>query len=245
MGSGKTQKIFDERKSLVFIVLSSIFIASMTMLNILGTSRFVDLSYVFFGIEIPMIVAIGVLPYPITFLCTDFISELYGPKKASRVVWSGLIVNIWLAFIVWIAGILPEFTSSSSSEASNDAFMTIRGLSLSTIFASMTAYLLAQHSDVHVFHFFKNLTKGKYLWIRNNASTMISQLIDTVSVILITHFLTRSIPLPEGKGEAEGLFLLILYAYIFKFIVALLDTPFFYIGVKYLRSYLGVKDDSS
>tara|TARA_B100000315_G_C14356050_1_gene486235 strand:+ start:52 stop:789 length:738 start_codon:yes stop_codon:yes gene_type:complete len=244
MGSAKSQKIFDERKSLVFIILSSIFIASMTMLNVLGTSRFVDLSCVFFGVEIPIIVAIGVLPYPITFLCTDFISELYGPEKASRVVWSGLIVNIWLAFVVWIGGILPEFTSSSSSEASNDAFMTIRELSLGAIFASMVAYLLAQHSDVRIFHFFKNLTKGKYLWIRNNASTMISQLIDTVSVILIVHFLTHSIPLPEAKSEAEGLFFLILYAYIFKFIFALLDTPFFYIGVKYLRSYLGVQGDS-
>ena len=245
MKSIEMESVFEERKARVFIILASIFIASMTMLNILGTSRFLDLSFVIFGTTIPVIVAVGVLPYPITFLCTDFISEIYGRKKATQVVWAGLIVNVWLAFIVWIAGILPEFTSSSSSEASNDAFMTIRGLSLSTIFASMTAYLLAQHSDVHVFHFFKNLTKGKYLWIRNNASTMISQLIDTVSVILITHFLTRSIPLPEGKGEAEGLFLLILYAYIFKFIVALLDTPFFYIGVKYLRSYLGVKDDSS
>ena len=244
MSSPVSQKVFEERRFLVFLITSSIFIASMTMLNILGTSRFLDLSFVFLGINIPMVVAIGVLPYPITFLCTDFISELYGREKAVRVVWAGLIVNIWLAFIVWIGGVLPGFTSSNLSEDSNNAFMTIRTLSLGTIFASMIAYFFAQYSDVVTFHFFKKLTKGKYLWLRNNASTMTSQLIDTVFVILITHFLTRSIPLQEGKSEIAALFSLIGYAYIFKFIFALFDTPFFYIGVKYLRPYLGVKNDS-
>jgi len=244
MSSSASQKIFEERRFLVFLILSSIFIASMTILNILGISRFLDLSFVFFGIDVPMIVAIGVLPYPITFLCTDFISELYGREKASRVVWAGLIVNIWLAFIVWIGGVLPGFTSSNLSETSSDAFMTIRTLSLGIIFASMIAYFLAQHSDVIVFHFFKKLTKGRYLWLRNNASTMTSQLIDTISVILIAHFLTHSLPLQEGKSESAALFSLIGYAYIFKFIFALFDTPLFYIGVKYLKPYLGVKDDS-
>lgn len=244
MSSQISQATFQKRRVFVFVILSSIFIASMTMLNILGISRFLDLSFVFFGTNVPMIVAIGVLPYPITFLCTDFISELYGREKASRVVWAGLIVNIWLAFIIWIGGALPGFTSTSLSETSNNAFMTIRALSLGIIVASMIAYFLAQYSDVFIFHFFKKLTKGRYLWLRNNASTMTSQLIDTISVILISHFLTHSLPLQEGKSVVEGLFALIGYAYIFKFIFALFDTPFFYIGVKYLKPYLGVRDDS-
>ena len=160
MSSQISQATFKKRRVFVFVILSSIFIASMTMLNILGISRFLDLSFVFFGTNVPMIVAIGVLPYPITFLCTDFISELYGREKASRVVWAGLIVNIWLAFIIWIGGALPGFTSTSLSETSNNAFMTIRALSLGIIVASMIAYFLAQYSDVLIFHFFKKLTKG-------------------------------------------------------------------------------------
>ena len=67
--------------------------------------------------------------------------------------------------------------------------------------SSMIAYFLAQYSDVKIFHFIKKLTKGKHLWLRNNASTLVSQLIDTICVISITHFLSKSIPLPEGKSE--------------------------------------------
>ena len=225
----------NKRSTAVYIILAGIFISSMTMLNILGTSRFVDLSFVFFGIEIPVIVAIGVLPYPITFLCTDLISELYGKKKATLIVWTGLVVNIWLAIVLWLGGIAPEFTTSSESISTNNAFMTIRSLALGTIIASMIAYFLAQYIDVSVFHFLKNLTHGKYLWIRNNGSTMVSQLVDTTAVIFITHYLTYSIPIPEGKSEVEGLITLVLYAYIFKFIAALVDTPIFYISVKYLK----------
>ena len=231
----------NKRSTAVYIILAGIFISSMTMLNILGTSRFVDLSFVFFGIEIPVIVAIGVLPYPITFLCTDLISELYGKKKATLIVWTGLVVNIWLAIVLWLGGIAPEFTTSSESISTNNAFMTIRSLALGTIIASMIAYFLAQYIDVSVFHFLKNLTHGKYLWIRNNGSTMVSQLVDTTAVIFITHYLTYSIPIPEGKSEVEGLITLVLYSYIFKFIAALVDTPIFYISVKYLKKY--IKED--
>ena len=241
MSSQISKKVFEERRAAVFLLLSSVFIASMTMLNILGTSRFLDLSFELLGIQIPVIVAVGVLPYPITFLCTDFISEIFGRKKASQVVWAGLIVNIWLAFIVWLAGALPDFKTTELSESSNNAFMVIRQLSLSTIAASMIAYFLAQYSDVRIFHFFKEKTKGKHLWLRNNASTMFSQFVDTVSVILITHILTRSIPLPEEKSEIEGLAFLIINAYVFKFFFAVLDTPILYAGVKYLRNYLGLE----
>ncbi|MFL2630862.1 MAG: queuosine precursor transporter [Thermodesulfobacteriota bacterium] len=239
-----TEKDIERRSRIVLLVLVAIFISSMTMLNLLGTSRFLDLSFNLFGLEIPMIVAVGVLPYPITFLCTDFISELYGKEKASEIVWVGLVVNAWLALILWIGGALPGFTAGELSENSNNAFMTIRKISLGTIAASMIAYFAAQTTDVQVFHFLKKKTKGSGLWIRNNGSTMVSQLIDSVCVISITYFLTHSIPLPEGKSELEGLIILIGYSYIFKLVFAALDTPIFYFGVKYLRVYLRRKDDS-
>ena len=199
------------RRLATYIILAGIFISSMTMLNILGTSRFIDLSFNIFGFNFPLIVAIGVLPYPITFLCTDLISEIFGKKRATIIVWTGLVVNLWLGLILWLGGIAPEFTTSSESIDTNNAFLTIRHLALGTITASMVAYFLAQYIDVSVFHFLKNLTKGKYLWIRNNGSTMISQLVDTSAVILITHFLTYSIPLPKDKSELMGLMTCLLY----------------------------------
>jgi uncharacterized integral membrane protein (TIGR00697 family) len=121
--------------------------------------------------------------------------------------------------------------------------MAIRELALGTIIASMVAYFLAQYFDVIIFHFFKKLTKGKHLWLRNNASTMVSQLVDTTSVICITHFLTGAIPIPEDKPVFIGLIMLIGYAYIFKFVFALLDTPIFYILTKYLRNYLKIENN--
>ena len=241
---GKNIFKFENAKQLtVYMVLAAIFISSMTMLNILGTSRFLDLSFSFFDTKIPMIVAIGVLPYPITFLCTDLISEIYGKERAKTIVWIGLVVNLWLGFILWIGGNLPEFTTSAQSMESNNAFMTIRNLALGTITASMIAYFLAQYIDVIVFHYLKSLTKGRYLWIRNNGSTMISQLVDTSAVILITHYLTGAIPLPKNMSTFDGLMLLIFYGYIFKFFFALVDTPIFYFAVKYIKKYLNAKDD--
>ena len=231
------------RRLATYIILAGIFISSMTMLNILGTSRFIDLSFNIFGFNFPLIVAIGVLPYPITFLCTDLISEIFGKKRATIIVWTGLVVNLWLGLILWLGGIAPEFTTSSESIDTNNAFLTIRHLALGTITASMVAYFLAQYIDVSVFHNIKNLTKGKYLWIRNNGSTMISQLVDTSAVILITHFLTYSIPLPKDKSELMGLMTLIFYAYLFKFFAALIDTPIFYMAVKFLKKYLSEKNE--
>ena len=138
---------------------------------------------------------------------------------------------------------MPEFTTSTESIDTNNAFLTIRHLALGTITASMVAYFLAQYVDVTVFHYLKNLTAGKYLWIRNNGSTMVSQLIDTSAVILITHFLTYSIPLPQDKSEFMGLLTLIFYAYLFKFFAAVIDTPIFYLAVSFFKKFLNEKNE--
>ena len=95
------------RRERVFLLLAGLFLGSMTMLNILGISRFVDLSFDLFGITIPMALAVGVLPYPVTFLCTDFISELYGQDRANYLVWVGLVLNAWVVAFLWLGGVLP------------------------------------------------------------------------------------------------------------------------------------------
>ena len=106
----------EKNKAIIFLILSGFFLGSITLLNILGTSKFIDYSFNFLGSQIPFVIAIGVLPYPITFLCTDLISELYGKKRANWVVWMGLALNIWVMFFIWLAGILdpPEQILSNS-----------------------------------------------------------------------------------------------------------------------------------
>ena len=224
------------RREWLFLILSGSFLGTLAMLNILGITRFLDLSFTVFGVTVPMPLAVGVLPYPLTFLCTDLISELYGQRRANSVVWMGLALNLWVAFILWLGGVLPGVDNGGSEHAG--VFMEVRTLTFGAVTASMIAYITAQFVDVQLFHFWKRLTKGKHLWLRNNGSTLISQLVDTVAVILITHYAAHALPIDEGRPLAEQLFTFIASGYVFKLVAALLDTGPFYFTAGGLRRYL-------
>lgn len=238
------------RSDKVFLILTSFFLGSLTMLNILGTSRFIDFSFTFFSLEIPFVLAIGVLPYPMTFLCTDLISELFGKKRANFVVWLGLLLNLWVIFIVWLGGALDAPMSLSNGELPLNVtdgevivphgyeFYHIRKLTLGATAASMIAYLTAQFIDVQIFHFLKKKTNGKMLWLRNNVSTLVSQLVDTSAVILITYYYANGLPLNEDGTLTHPLIYFILSGYVFKVVVALLDTLPFYIATRQLKKYI-------
>lgn len=232
------------RRERVFLVLAGLFLGSMTMLNILGVSRFIDLSFDFFGHRIPMLLAVGVLPYPITFLCTDFISEFYGRRRATFVVWVGMGLNLWVVFFLWLGGLLPPApeldlaTGLPPTDAYDFAFYRIRMLTMGAVLASMVAYLAAQFCDVFLFHFWKRLTRGRHLWLRNNGSTLVSQFVDTFMVITITHFFARALPIDPGQPIWHQLWIFIGSGYVFKAVVAMLDTLPFYLGVRWLSRYL-------
>lgn len=241
------------RRERVFLVMAGLFLGTLAMLNILGISRFIVLASAGgdsgwqWGVpgEITFALAVGVLPYPLTFLCTDLISEFYGRRRANFVVWVGLILNIWVIFILWVGGLLPGFGDLDANgvpitdEAGRvPVFFEIRTLAFGAVAASMAAYLIAQFVDVHLFHFWKRLTKGKHLWLRNNGSTMISQLVDTTAVILITHFYAKALPINADQSLWPQLLLFIATGYAFKFAIAALDTPVIYLAVAVLKNYL-------
>jgi len=244
-------EVLQARRERVFLVLSGLFLGTLAMLNILGITRFIKL----YEIDRPdaatitFAVAVGVLPYPITFLCTDFISELYGKARASRVVWMGLALNLWVVLILWIGGALPGFepVNDQGARITSDptspgfAFFEVRRLAFGAVTASMLAYLAAQFTDVYLFHFWKRLTKGKLLWVRNNGSTMVSQAVDTVAVILITYSLGGLDHIISGADSvAFALLTLIATGYAFKWVAALIDTIPFYFGAVNLSRYLRV-----
>ena len=105
--------------------------------------------------------------------------------------------------------------------------------------ASMFAYIAAQYCDVYMFHFWKRLTKGKHLWLRNNGSTLVSQGVDSFMVITVTfgaQFLA-------GAMSAGAMLVLMGSNYLFKLFVAMADTIPFYIGVHYLKRYLELSDE--
>jgi uncharacterized integral membrane protein (TIGR00697 family) len=242
-GDNASPKI-KRRREVVFIILSGFFLGTLAVLNILGISRQIDLSFTIAGVRIPFIVFVGVLPYPLTFLCTDFISELYGKKRANTVVWVGLLLNLWVIFILWIGGILPPKPEllENGLPALDDpsrVFFQIRKWTVSATIASMFAYLTAQFVDVHIFHLIRKRTRGKMLWLRNNGSTLTSQMVDSIAVITVTWLTARNaIQIAPGDTIFHGLLILVLSNYMFKMISALVDTIPFYIGTRWLSRYL-------
>lgn len=259
---GLSEAALHRRRERVFLVFAGLFLGTLAMLNILGITRFIVLGSIGPATEAPgadwvwrwgetnalspwvFAVAVGVLPYPITFLCTDFISELFGRARANFVVLVGLMLNIWVVFVLWLGGVLPGFeaTDPATGAVAADAagrlpvFFEVRTLAFGAVTASMVAYLVAQFVDVQVFHFWKWLTKGRHLWLRNNGSTLVSQLVDSTAVILITHYYARALPIDGTKSVAAQLLVFIATGYAFKLLVAMLDTiPFVYFAPRLAR----------
>ncbi|NER07492.1 MAG: queuosine precursor transporter [Okeania sp. SIO3C4] len=252
--------VYTRRREFIFLLLSGVFLGSLSLLNVLGISRFLDLSFSIGSVRVPFTFAVGVIAYPITFLCTDLISEIYGRRRANMVVWVGLVLNIWVVFVMWIGGMfppndhlindvatgytnMPPLPTMENYATSDWAFFRMRQLTFGAVTASMIAYLTAQFVDVQVFHFLKRLTKGKHLWVRNNFSTLASQLVDSVAVILITHFYAKALPIDAEKSLLSQLIIYILSGYVFKLVAAITDTVPFYFGTKMLRSYLHIEDE--
>ncbi len=214
----------------LYLILAALFIASLVAGNLIFQKFF---TWDFFGIY-TFEISVGILPYPITFLITDVISEIYGKKRANEVVLSGLFATVFLLGIVYLADAVP---ATSWSPIQNETFHEVFGFTAIAVSASMTAYLLAQLIDIRIYHFWKKKTKGKHLWLRNNASTMFSQFIDTLTVLV----LLCSFGIIEWVRFSD----LLLSGFLFKVLVAAVDTPFLYAAVFGIRKYfkLGLNDE--
>lgn len=208
----------------LFVILTSLFIAALVTCNLIA-NKFVtiDLGFKTF------IVSAGILPYPITFLITDILSEIYGRKMTNRVVMSGFFASMMVLFFLWL-GSQPN--ALDSSPVSNDIYDTVFRNAWRVMAASMIAYLSAQFLDVKLFHFWKNLTKGKHLWLRNNASTVGSQLVDTTLVICV---------LFVGQWSTGTIIQAIIDGWTFKMLCAFIDTPIFYLTSSYLKKKFNLK----
>ncbi|RMH13474.1 MAG: VUT family protein [Planctomycetota bacterium] len=267
------EQTLHRRRERVFLVFAGLFLGTLAMLNILGITKFIPLlshseaagwQWGTWG-TVSFAVAVGVLPYPVTFLCTDFISELFGRRRANAVVWVGLLLNVWVLAILWLGTELPvkpEFVSygfdalgrevigppipepvvdSSGTFVrfeDNWTLYRIRQLTFGAVVASMIAYLAAQLVDVQLFHFWKRMTNGRHLWLRNNGSTLVSQFVDTFAVITITHFFARGLPIDGDRAIWPQLAMFIATGYVFKLVAALVDTVPFYLGCHWLTRYL-------
>ena len=198
----------------LYVILAGLFIASLVTCNLVA-NKFVTLNLGF----TEFILSAGVLAYPLTFLITDLLSELYGRKLTNKIIASGFGALLLVLIILKLGG---AFHAIDSSPVSDAAYATVFANSWRVIFASMVAYLLAQLIDVRLFHFWKRLTKGKHLWLRNNASTILSQLVDTTLVVGVLFI---------GVEPINKILLFILHGWLFKMLCALADTPLLYLTV--------------
>lgn len=173
---------------------------------------------VIFGVETTM----GVIFYSSIFFATDVLSENYGRREANKAVWMGFVVSVIVLFMLSFAVMyLPTDLSRAAgfSQDLHDAFLTIANFAPLMVFGSLTAYLISQKFDVWAFHKIKSLTGDRWLWVRNNGSTIASQMLDTAifSLIIWSHQVGIAQALALGFAK-----------FVFKIVIALIDTLFIY-----------------
>ena len=213
-------KQFAER---LYYVLGALFVAALITCNLIANKFIsIDLGFKTF------IISAGVLPYPITFLITDILSELYGQKRTTHVVLSGLFASIFVLFILWLGA---QFPAIEGSPVNDDTFNQVFQNAWRVIAASMLAYLFAQLIDVRLFHFWKRKTNGKHLWIRNNFSTIVSQLVDTTLVVIVLFLGVESWDTMSGYIQ-DG--------WLFKILCAAADTMIIYGFMAWARWFFGL-----
>ena len=209
----------------LYLYLAALFITSLVVSNLIFQKFFYwrPFDWEVFGMPI-FELCVGILPYPITFLITDIISEIFGKKSANQVVVAGIFASFFSIGILLLAGVVPAIENSPIDDAT---FHRVFALSPLAVLASMIAYLSAQFVDIRIYHYWKNLTQGKHLWLRNNFSTFSSQIIDSTTVILL---------LCSFQVMPWDLFWgLVVSSVIFKILVAAVDTPFLYLFVWLIR----------
>lgn len=204
----------------IYLVLAALFICSLVVSNLIFQKFFYWNPFGWFNFEI----SVGLLPYPITFLVTDLVSEIYGRRKANDLVLAGIFASVFSLGIIAVADVAPAIEASPIQDA---LFTKVFGATTIAVIASMSAYLFAQFIDIQIYHFWKRLTNGKMLWLRNNFSTIFSQFVDTLCVLLLLCF-NNIIPWENFKA-------LLIAGFLFKMLVALIDTPLLYGGVYLFR----------
>lgn len=192
-----------------FITLVSVFVTSLVISNVLATKLFMLGSF---------IIPAGVIAYPITFLMTDVIGEIWGKKIVTRVVWAGFFCSLLAMLLGFLAVMLPAAPFYERQEFFAELFGRVGRITG----ASLIAYLVSQFNDIWLFHKIKDMTNGRHLWLRNNVGTIFSQLFDTIIFIVIAFYGTMPTSVLIGMISSQ---------WMVKVLIALLDTPFCYLLV--------------
>jgi len=202
--------------SMKLCILLSVFAGLLVGMNLLG-GKIIGL----FGVS----VSVGIFMVPFTFLITDIVAEVYGKKMAQKFLVAGVFT---LCVILMYTAIFVLLEPHARYETNNE-YRTIFGASLRILIASIVAFVLSQFHDIWAFEFWRAQTKGKALWLRNNASTAVSQAIDTLIFMFIAFYMITP------QFNAMFIIQLAIPFYLFKVAFAILDTPLVYAGVRWLK----------
>ncbi|MCB9802409.1 queuosine precursor transporter [Candidatus Nomurabacteria bacterium] len=198
------------------LFLQALFISSLMLANIVGAKVY-NLG--------SLTISVTIWLMPITFLITDILEEVKGKKIVNSLIWTtAIILFLSFLFIQWTVWLNP-----AERYTNNEAFVTIFQNSARFFLASIVAFLISQMHDVWSFNFWKEKTKGRFLWLRNNLSTAVSQFIDTSIFIFLAFYQIAP------KFDFAFMWHLILPYYALKLILAVIDTPFVYLGVRWLK----------
>lgn len=212
--------MFQNKKDIVYVILAGIFITNAVVAELIG-GKLITV----FGV--PM--SVGILPWPIVFVTTDLINDYFGEKGVRKL---SLITASLIAYtfvILFIAMRIPAMQGDKL--VTDDQFNGVFGQSMWIIIGSITAFMVSQLIDVSIFHFVKNRTGGKMIWLRSTGSTLISQLFDSFIVLGIAFWMT-------GKMTTEVFLASAFTGYFVKMIIAIVLTPLIYLGHSLIEKYI-------
>lgn len=210
--------MFQTKKDTIFLILAGIFITNAVVAELIGGKL------IYVG---PYVMSVGILPWPLVFVTTDLINEYFGRKGVQKLsfVTAGLLAYTF--FVLYIAMQIP----SANLGVTDDQFNAIFGQGMWIIFGSITAFLVSQLIDITIFHFVKNRTGNKMIWLRSTGSTVISQFFDSFIVLGIAFYAT-------GKIDFDTYISSGLTGYVVKLGIAICLTPLIYLGHSVIDKYI-------
>ena len=216
----KTINMFQRRKDIVYVILAGIFITNALVAELIGGKL------IYIG---DVVMSLGILPWPIVFITTDLINEYFGEKGVKKLsfITAGLIAYTFFLLLIGLQ--IPAVKGDGL--ITDEQFSAVFGQSMWIIVGSITAFLVSQLIDVTIFHFVKNRTGKKMIWLRSTGSTIISQLFDSFIVLGIAFWL-------PGKIDTKMFVASALTGYTVKLLIAVGLTPFIYLGHYLIEKYL-------
>lgn len=207
--------------------LLTLFVGLLVLTNVI-TSKYIQLGGFMF--------TAGALTYPFTSLLLDLITEVYGKARATMAIWLGLLASVLMTGLIYLANYIPTYERSLVSQ---EAFEIVFGFTPGILIGSLLAYLIAQFIDIYLFYLIRRLTKGKYLWLRNNVGSLVSQLFDTAIFATVAWVIWPRI---DSKHHIDPIawdtfYLITRNEYMLKVAFSLLNIPAVYAGVYWIRNY--------